>query len=380
MSLYNLEELNKIEIKDVLEALGAKPSRSKRLMHCPNTSAHKNGDKNPSMGIDEKHNICKCFVCNLSGNPVTVATKYFDDFKKACEFLHSQFQIPYLDGKSSDGKIRKKYFANKNKINYYKFDDRREYKKIKLKNIIQFYDKMNDKQKLKIIYTFVYRFALKTNQSKKILFYKTRALEKSPYLDFLGFLSKEDISNLREKLLKLFPLKDLQKFKLLVVKGQWKYGYNVVVVPSFDLYSNMVEGFMLRYTDNRSKGKEVNISCTDIVYPLPFGLGAKTLKSSNPIWITEGHIDGLSIASQGKNIASFGGVYAYKEEMLGLFKNKNVIIAFDKDKAGEKAQAVLIEKLKRAGANVRLALWKADYGKDLNDLLKNKKIQNITII
>lgn len=137
---------------------------------------------------------------------------------------------------------------------------------------------------------------------------------------------------------------------------------------------------MLRYTDNRSYGKEVNISCTDIVFPVPFGLGIKTLSSPNPIWITEGHIDGLSIAMAGKHFASFGGVHAYNDELLGLFRGKTVVIAFDQDKPGQEGRGILVKKLRKAGVDCHLANWRAELGKDLNDLLKNSAMKKIEVI
>lgn len=295
---YNLEELNKINIIEVLEALGAKKPNSTvhKVLHCPNTNAHSNGDKHPSMGYDVSKNICKCFVCDLSGNPVTVATKHFNnDFKKACDFLHSTFKIPFLNGAVSTNVYKIK--TPKKEKEYWHFDETKKFSKVVIKDFLPKYSTMSEKQRLKLIYTFVYRFSLTTDQKAKLNWYSSRGLSGSKFLGYLGFLSKKDIEVLVEQLLKYFTLDDLQKFKLVDVVGDWKYGYNVVVVPSFDLYSDMIEGFMLRYTDNRPKGKEVNVSCTDITFPLPFGLGRKTLQCCKNIWITEGHIDGLSIAA-----------------------------------------------------------------------------------
>jgi len=380
MAKYDLNKLNELDIAEVLEAIGAKASRSNKLMHCPNTNAHSNGDKHPSMGFDKKENICKCYVCNLSGNPVSVVTKHFNDFKKACEFLHETFGIPYLNGEVSY-QMHKRIQAPKPKgKQYWSFNSNKKFAKVEIKDFLSKYPNMSELQRLKLIYTFIYRFSLTTNQRSKLFWYSSKGLSSSKFLEYLGFLCKSDIDNLVEQLLKYFSLEELQRLKLLDLLGGWKYGYNVVVVPSFDLYSDMVEGFMLRYTDNRSKGKEINVSCTDIVFPLPFGLGRKTLQRCNTLWLTEGHIDGLSIATQSECFVSFAGTYSYKEEMLGLFKGKTVIVAYDKDKAGQEAQTVLIERLQKAGVNYKIANWDAKDGLDLNDLLVNGKLKTIQLI
>jgi len=381
MEKYDLDKLNELDIVEVLEAMGAKPSKSNKLLHCPNTNAHSHGDKHPSMGFDKGKNICKCFVCDLSGNPVTVATKHFNnDFKKACEFLHETFGVPYLSGEVSHQPHKRIQPPKPKGKQYWSFDSNKKFAKVLIKDFLPKYPNMSELQRLKLIYTFVYRFSLTTDQRGKLSWYSSRGLSGSKFLEYLGFLSKSDIDNLVEQLLKYFSLEELQRLKLLDLVGGWKYGYNVVVVPSFDLYSDMIEGFMLRYTDNRPKGKEVNVSCTDIAFPLPFGLGRKTLQKCKTLWLTEGHIDGLSIATQSECFVSFAGTYSYKEEMLGLLRGKTVIVAYDKDKAGQEAQEVLIERLQKAGVNYKIASWDAKDGEDLNDLLVNGKIKKIQLI
>lgn len=56
--------------------------------------------------------------------------------------------------------------------------------------------------------------------------------------------------------------------------------------------------------------------------------------SSEPIIITEGSVDGLSTD---KDFAANPGVNAYYKPYLGLFRGKKVFVAYDMDKAGQKA-------------------------------------------
>lgn len=95
---YDLERLSQLSIKDVLEALGARPSHNGRVFHCFNVNAHKDNDNNASMSIYERTNSCHCFTCGISGTPVNIAKhKFGGDFKEACEFLHATFKIATLD-------------------------------------------------------------------------------------------------------------------------------------------------------------------------------------------------------------------------------------------------------------------------------------------
>lgn len=67
------------------------------------------------------------------------------------------------------------------------------------------------------------------------------------------------------------------------------------------------------------------------------------------MYITEGHIDGLSLGKA--KFAAIPGVHSFKEEDLGLFQGQNVYIAFDMDRAGRDAAVALKQKLIKAGAS-----------------------------
>lgn len=379
---YNLEKLKEIDIVDVLIALGGNESsrENAKAIHCPNVTAHANGDAHPSMKVDKNANICKCHVCNLSGDPVEVAKKWYNgDFKKGCEWLHERFGVAFLDGSTVEAKPNPKPQQRK-QTEYWSFDPTREYKKVVINDFLPKLSQMSEKQKLKVLYTFVYRFSLSTSQTFKENWYRSRGLE-SQFIKCIGFLSLKDIEKMVILLKKHFAVEDLQRFKLLNILGEWNYGHDVNVIPSFDLYSDMCEGLMLRYTDGRKTGKEVNISCQEIVFPLPFGLGRKALLKSKEIWINEGHVDGITLAThyfkKDESFAGFTGVWAWKRELFGLFRGKTVVVAFDKDKAGQEAQPKVIEELIKAGVPYRIAEWNAKDGKDPNELLKAGKLNTI---
>lgn len=68
IDFYN-EVLKRVSIKDVLESYGMNINRGK-------TKCVFHNDNNPSMMINEKKNIAKCFACGVGGNPITFVKKY----------------------------------------------------------------------------------------------------------------------------------------------------------------------------------------------------------------------------------------------------------------------------------------------------------------
>lgn len=382
---YNLEALNQIDIGDVIESLGGEHSKG-RYYKCFNKNAHKNSDKHASLALSKKSNSCTCYACGISGNPVSIAKVAFnDDFKKACEWLHDTFNIPYLDGVNEGNRPKPKVFKKEpKKINYMNFDKSKLYHNVKVNEFLGKYNDLKEAQKLKMAYTFIYRFSLYTNQDDKVKYYKSRGIEKHTLIDKIGFLSPNDLKRLLELLEQHFPVEDLIKFKLYNDANAkfepltWKYGSNVLVIPSFDLYSDMVNGFMLRPTEKRSWGpKEFQISCQDIVDAFPFAMNYNMFDnpSCSEIYFCEGHIDGFSLND--KNFVAIPGVHSYKVEWLGLFKDKKCFIAFDADDPGIKGAKILAEELAKAGAIVEVIYWDSNLGNDLNELLINGNIKKV---
>ncbi|WP_270993442.1 toprim domain-containing protein [Campylobacter upsaliensis] len=381
---FDVESLNHIPIIDVLEKLGAIQERDKKIIHCFNIINHKNNDKNASMAIYEKTNSCHCFACGMSGKPVNLVKLILGDFKKACEYLHSAFNIPYLNGVKTT--LREEFLKARSK-NYFYFDENKDY--VELSNLEPYlvkYHTLSQTQKLKLVYSFIYRFSLTTNQAKKKAYYLQRGIEKLSLVEDLGFLSYKDIKELEALLLKNFPLQDLRKFKVFhKEKEAWNYAFNVAVIPNFDLYSNLLTGFSLRAIDSTYKGvKEVNINCNDICPILPFNLTYAKLKLCEKVILCEGHIDALSggqyYKQDGKALfVSFGGAFCIKEEVLTLLKGKKVFICFDKDEAGLRGQNALSKSLSLLEINHSVLTWDNHLGKDLNDLLKANQMSSIKV-
>ena len=165
-----------------------------------------------------------------------------------------------------------------------------------------------------------------------------------------------DIETVSDVLSLLFKLDEQVDMKFEVEKddnGEFKLSFNyvkkggILIVPSFDLYSNMVTGFMLRPTHPEQwmkdrHMKEIQLSNTSLIFPIPFGLTYYSLKKFNEFYVTEGHPDGLALPDngedeKGRGFFSIPGVNGLSESHLGLLRDKKVIICFDQDRAGQKS-------------------------------------------
>ena len=433
---YDIEALKAIPIQDVIVALGGsyqkdrEPGAKQYNMHCCNGSFHKEDDKKPSLTIWKEKNICKCHVCGTAGDSIEVAKRmHGGDFKKACEWLHETFSISYKNGSDYQPQAVKKFNKPKpKKLEYERFNSNLGFSHIEVREFTNRYETLNKEQKLKLIYTYIYRFSLTTDRKALEAYYDSRKVAKSPHIGKIGFLSENDIKTLSEKLMKIFISEDLIEFGVIndakhkYFPLKWKQIKNCVVVPAFSIYTDLVEGMMLRPIDKSNKwfqGKESRLSSPSVLKPMPFGVGYKLLTKDCSIYITEGHIDAFSFPENYCFIA-VPGVQAFEQEQLGILQGRDIKIVFDQDDAGQqaawgfttleflgqtltildsqredveatirllKSQNIKIsqvhykgfkEKLLKAGAkSVEVITWDKKLGEDINDLLINGNLSKV---
>jgi len=352
---FDTEQLNALPLESVLDSLGVDFLHKKYM--CPY------GHKRPR-SITIKHNKCKCYNCNAFptddkfGGPISVVMYMMKaDFIEACTWLHEAFNVPYLDGSYSQETARVIPKKKKVEVEYMIFNKDEQCTSVMIKEYISKYASMQDEQRLKMVYTYLYRYALQTEQKAKFGYYKKERgiASNNTYIQTIGYLSQEDIAEVLTLMKKTFGSEDLEKFGILKRKeDKLVFAFNYVnqggllVVPSFDLYTDMVTGFMMRPTHPpqwmKEKGvKELQLSQTSILKPLPFGLNCKMLRENDEFFFTEGHPDLCSIPgninSQIKRagIAS-PGTYGIADEALSLFRGKKVILVYDQDFSGQKAE------------------------------------------
>lgn len=418
---YDLEALEALPIDEVIIAAQAgdypkdrKPGNRIFNMHCRG-SGHKNGDKHPSLTVWTDMNICKCQSQGcISGNPISVAKQLKGGFKEGCKWLHETFGISYLDGTKVERKPIVVEKRQEQKIEYLRLDRERNVVSVQLEKFMPRYMDMDAERQLKMLYTYIYRFSLTTEQSEKIAYYKGRGIVDSVYMEKIGFLKGSQMKGLVSSIKKLFPIEDLIRFKLVDETKKWKYYSKAgfTVVPFMDLYDDMVNGFMLRRIDKTESGmKEYQISTSDVSMPLPFAISKSLLMNEQPIYITEGHVDGLSL---GKPFIAIPGIYGYKEEWLSLLKSKDVIIALDQDEPARKSiygeytvyhengaresvvaddkgkayvedltcdyhkkEGLMLKVLKAGAKSVKVLTWNPALGGDINELLENGNLDRV---
>jgi len=92
--MINTQPLKELDIKDVWQALGYELRGGHSNARCFGT-AHKHGDRNPSMGLDIKTNRFKCFACGIQGDSIELVMQARGlDFKEATEWLSDTFNVP----------------------------------------------------------------------------------------------------------------------------------------------------------------------------------------------------------------------------------------------------------------------------------------------
>jgi DNA primase len=350
---YDEEALGNIPLDSVFTALNLPMIRNK--FTCP--YPHK---KPRPVSIYTTENICKCHNCDEFKGGVIATTMYVrgEGFMETCEWLHNAFNIPFLNGEQNKEAKARIIKPNKSEVEYMLFDETIKYSSITLRDHFKDYAKMTIAQKLKFIYTYLYRYSIRGEQKAKFAYYtKERGIpSNNSYIQAIGYLNQKQLKNIVSQMKKLFPEEDLLEVGILKKndKGEINFVFHYVnkggllFVPSFDLYTNMVTGFMVRPTHppkwmQREKLKELQLSKRHIVLPLPFGLTYKRLKNSSEFFFTEGHPDLASIpGNTDGNITRAGvaspGTYGFTDEMLGLFRGKKIVLVYDQDFSGQKAE------------------------------------------
>ena len=397
-----------IKIEQVL-ALICENNGSK--FFCPNGHS-----KPQKIQIYKTPNICKCHNCGeVKGSPVDIAKWFKGGFIDGLKWLADNFGIQkvlnpeYIDDKGqtlSSEELKKAQESIKalqetikhevketiTKIDYLEFDSRKKYKLVDdIKEFLpntKLWEKLDDAQKLKVVYTWLYRETFTYgSQAAKYMYYKKRGIDTTnKWLKKISYLAVENFNEIFARATAIFPMEllELVGFAKKDDNGEFKLSFNyvkkggILMVPSFDLYTNMITGFMLRPTHPAQwmkdrHIKEIQLSNTSLIFPIPFGLTYYSLKKFNEFYVTEGHPDGLALPDngedeKGRGFFSIPGVNGLSESHLGLLKGKKVIICFDQDRAGQKSAF--------GYSVVELSGQKFDFINQLEDEIKSNFMSN----
>ncbi|MBD3822894.1 MAG: toprim domain-containing protein [Epsilonproteobacteria bacterium] len=450
---FDKEKLKeKIGVTAVMDALGIPMQRDK--YEC--ITEHKKR-KQPTVHIFDDDKSCRCIDCGESRDIFTLVEDYKGmSFLEAGRWLADTFRIYPDPNRTYTPTVSTAHTAPVTReVEYLVFDKDRTPTAIDLRKALEIYDELSDQQRLKVGYTLIYQFTRQPEQLKK----KNKYLEekrgidpKNIYAQSIGYLDQESLGEMLKTFRGLFgkgtPRQELFEQDLIdngFLKRElglptFKFNYiregGFLFIPSFDLYTvNEVTGFMLRPTEPtsamRADGvKELQISNTALVKPLPFGVTNRTLRTHTTLFATEGSMDLCSITGNNEKVTNPGfaipGTHGLSQEQMGLFRGIKVILAYDQDKAGQKAangyvtlsveksknkeefirnesgmaayhkriselgeenleietdyQDGMKQKFKKAGVESDVLNWDPAIGGDLNDVRRNGKMSEIFII
>ena len=96
----NLQKIREVPIFDVCSKLGINLYGMGKLAKRATCWYH--DDKHPSMHVNKKKNIYKCFVCGKGGDVIRLVQDYDNKtFVEACDWLVNEFHVVLIDDKSS---------------------------------------------------------------------------------------------------------------------------------------------------------------------------------------------------------------------------------------------------------------------------------------
>lgn len=370
--MIDTTNLKSINIKDIWQALGYELPRGNSNARCFGTT-HKNGDKNPSMGLDTKTNRYKCFACGISGDGIELVKQARGiGFKEATEWLSDAFRanITHLQSKDSPNYIIRS--KNLIKPNNYTLEPIRNtgYNYSPPKHID--------------IYRAMYEYSEPPNDTLR-KWWSERGYSDN-LLKTAGWrtITKQTYIQLTER----FSAKELITAGLLTERpnGQVKplFYKHTVIVPFFD-------GDELIYIRARSLDPEVKAKYLAPRNTSPYIYNYQAIYQYNgddPLYITESETDALALTEMGKTAIALVGGQKHPESLVvreaihlittGLSSKLKIKIVTDRDSTGEQFFASIGKALYLAGVasdNIEKYQSKTEY-KDISEQLKAERAKN----
>lgn len=356
MSAYD-EILSSSNIINILEYYGLKVAKNKCI--CPFHS-----DTHPSMMVNTRKGIAKCFVCGSGGNAVSFIQKY------ETEINHNAISTVEAMQKAIDIQHLNILLSQNNNMPITE-----EQKKQKtLSNILK--DAIN-----------ICENNLKTKNidgNKTLNYLKSRNLSEQIINNFhIGFNPAYD--NITNNLSSKYNIKDL--IEVGITKESQKDYIDIfsnrIMIPIFDQYGNPV-GFGARVLGD-TKPKYINTMTTPLFNKseLLFNYHkAKSFARDYEIIVVEGYMDVISANAMGfANTVGIMGTALTKEQIDLLKKLKcEITLSLDNDDAGKNAMIRAIPELLNEGLEVNvldISKLEGKY-KDFGDLqIANVKKEDI---
>jgi len=292
-------------------------------------------DKKPSMHIYPDTNTYYCFACRKSGNGITFLMDYLHLASRldAAKELCKRFNVPYDTG-NYVAKVDKAYAQ----------------------------------------YTSVISFCSKlfTNEYKRASYdyFKTRGLDSLIDAYGLGYCPTKFVNaagnavSLKTLLLSQFNISEdlLDSYGLYNTKGDCVFSDRYI----FTLYNSNGDPIGFSGRSLNREPKYYNTKTLPFFEKSSFLYNYSKAKRYGTIYVVEGQADCLSLIASGiDNVVSSLGT-AFGAKHLELLKSKDIVLAFDNDKAGKDNTVRIIE----ANPNISFKVFEGvkDF-KDFNEAL-----------
>lgn len=328
MKTFNTEQLNAIPLTELARGLNIQQVGDNGNFQCF-SAEHNNQEEKPSLSIKDGKGFHCHKKCGATGKgAISFYQQYTNcEFQEACEKLSAMYNIPTIEGKV----IRQKSPKYKDLLKYKKY--------------LQHSEQFNKQDT-----------ALAKRAAKEL---KSRGIS-------LAVAQKYKIAVIEN-----FFISQIKKYNDQN-KTDTKTNYDVIAFP---IYSESFEYIGLKYrlfaNDYKQLPKEVGLAKSMTLSGSKTGLlfDLKIIQEANEIILTEGEIDGLSLASLGfENVViNLGGVGNCMKTIKSLCLDKKVISLYDNDKTGKEANHKLVEALKRPVYTIELPCAEGKEKTDVND-------------
>lgn len=352
---YQLERLKAIPIREVARAVGLEVRSETANARCFNHTAHPNGDRNPSLGLNNKTNLFKCFSCNIHGDAIELVGQTQGlDFKESCEWLATQFGI----GKSTNNSSIYSRLAKIKRV-IYKDPPPKPATSKDVEIYSRFYE-LTDPL---------------TNEERRFLKDKgftTQTIERFKWRN----ISDAAVKKLKSE----FPIEELEDSGLFK-QGKFMFYYHRLLVPFWQ--DGRLVYLRARTLSNAAGakfvnvlGKDTQIFNYDALYEIP---------TTGSLHIAEGETDTMTLAQDG--LPTIGIMGATQDRTVrqiadllggGFGDAIKVVLAFDNDKAGQEATKKHAHALFKKGIRAEIMQIPAEF-KDVNDYYTGKTWKNVEI-
>jgi len=307
---------------------------------CYNSAAHKHNDRRFSLGLDTKRNRYKCFACGEQGSIIDLFMKV-----KGVETGRAIKELAERAGLKPAGP----------QTSLRQQGARAEIKQPEASAASREIRGANADTAYSYIYEGLFEICGGLDEeSRDYLIGPTRGLNEDTLNYFLLF-SVSDYDRVNRQLKEKFKREELEAAGLLNEKGNLIFYQHKVLIPFFS--QGRIVYLRGRFLSNGN-------ASTDGAKML--GLKGQTtkrlfntdrlfsLEPGKKIYICEGEFDTMILEQYGYNAVGILGVENFNpDDMVELFKGKDVVLALDNDEAGERATSKIAKAFLLKGQKVR---------------------------